>query len=155
VEIANYLAKVSEGEMTEKTSKRIIAMNSICNDLERIGDIFFQISKTIEQKDEKKIYFLPEQRNSLMEMFELIDKAFEVMVKNLNADWDVVTMDEATSLENAINKKRDEMRKEYLENMYKEGFNMESGMIFSNLFSNLEKVGDHIINVTEAVTGQI
>jgi hypothetical protein len=32
---------------------------------------------------------------------------------------------------------------------------MESGMIFSNLFSNCEKVGDHVINVSEAIAGMI
>jgi phosphate:Na+ symporter len=155
IEVANYLAKVSEGEMTEKASMRVRAMNSIVNDLERIGDIFYQISKTIERKDDKKIYFIPEQRNSLMDMFKLVDNAFEVMVNNLNADWDIVSIDEANLKENAINNKRDEMRKEHFENMQKKDFNMESGMIFSNLFSNLEKVGDHVINVTEAITGQI
>jgi len=155
IEVATYLAKVSEGEMTEKTSMRVRAMNSIVNDLERIGDIFFQISKTIESKDEKKIYFIPEQRNSLLNMFKLLDKSFDVMVENLNADWDGVSVDKANQCENAINKKRDEMRKEHFDNINKKDANMESGMIFSNLFSNCEKVGDHVINVTEAITGQI
>jgi len=155
IEVANYLSKVSEGEMTEKASMRVRAMNSIVNDLERIGDIFYQISKTIERKDNQKIYFIPEQRNSLMGMFKLIDESFEVMIENLNDDWDNVNIEEALVKENAINNKRDQMRNEYFENMQKKGFNIESGMIFSNLFSNLEKVGDHIINVTEAITGQI
>ena len=155
IEVATYLAKVSEGEMTEKTSMRVRAMNSIVNDLERIGDIFFQISKTIESKDEKKIYFIPEQRNSLLEMFKLVDKSFDVMVDNLNADWGGVSVELANQCENAINKKRDEMRKEHFDNINKKDANMESGMIFSNLFSNCEKVGDHVINVTEAITGMI
>ena len=51
VEVANYLNKISEGELSPETSSRIRGMNSIVNDLERIGDIYFQISKAIERKN--------------------------------------------------------------------------------------------------------
>lgn len=155
IEVANYLAKVSEGEMSEETAIRVRSMNAIVNDLERIGDIFYQVSKAIERKDEQKVYFLPEQRDSLMEIFGLVDEAFVTMAENLNADWDGVTIDKAADIENKINKKRNEMRKEHLLNLGKKDFNMESGMVFSNMFSSCEKVGDHIINVTEAIVGKI
>ncbi|MEO9532340.1 MAG: Na/Pi cotransporter family protein [Crocinitomicaceae bacterium] len=155
IEVANYLAKVSEGEMSEETSIRVRSMNAIVNDLERIGDIFYQMSKAIERKDEKKAYFLPEQRESLMEMFSLVDEAFVTMVENLNADWEGVTIDKAAENEAAINKKRNELRKAHLQNLGSTNFDMESGMVFSNLFSSCEKVGDHIINVTEAIVGRI
>ena len=155
VEVATYLAKVSEGEMSEETAERVRAMNSIVNDLERIGDIFYQMSKAIERKDEHKIWFIPEQRTSLMEMFKLVDKAFETMIDNLRADWSQVKLDPAQAIEHEINHKRDEMRKEHLRNVGKRDFNMQSGMIFNNLFSSCEKVGDHIINVTEAITGRV
>lgn len=155
IEVATYLAKVSEGEMSEETAERVRSMNSIVNDLERIGDIFYQMSKAIERKDEQKIWFIPEQRDSLQEMLELVDNAFAIMVENLNSDWGGVSIDPANEAEHTINKKRDEMRAEHLENLGKSDFNMESGMIFSNLFSSCEKVGDHIINVSEAITGKI
>jgi phosphate:Na+ symporter len=155
IEVANYLAKVSSGDMTEETATRIRQMNSIVNDLERIGDIFFQMSKAIERKDLEKVYFLPEQRTNLLEMFKLIDNAFDVMIKNLKADWTHVTYNEALEIEELINEKRDEMRGQHFENMNVEGFNMNSGMIYNNLFSSCEKIGDHIINVTEAIAGNI
>lgn len=155
IEVANYLAKVSEGEMSEDTAIRVRSMNAIVNDLERIGDIFYQVSKAIERKDEQKVYFLPEQRDSLLEIFGLVDEAFETMVENLNAEWEVVTIEKAASIETRINKKRNEMRKEHLQNLGTKDFNMESGMVFSNMFSSCEKVGDHIINVTEAIVGKI
>lgn len=155
IEVATYLAKVSEGEMSEETAERVRSMNSIVNDLERIGDIFYQMSKAIERKDEDKVWFIPEQRESLQEMLELVDNAFEIMVENLHSDWGGVSIDPANAAENSINKKRDKMRAEHLENLGNSDFNMQSGMIFSNLFSSCEKVGDHIINVTEAITGKI
>jgi phosphate:Na+ symporter len=57
IEVAKYLNKVSEGELTEQNSAEIRGLNSITNDLERIGDIFYQMSKTIEKKADDKIWF--------------------------------------------------------------------------------------------------
>jgi len=36
-----------------------------------------------------------------------------------------------------------------------EDYNINSGMVYNNIFSNLEKVGDHIINITESIVGEI
>ncbi|MDX1446875.1 Na/Pi cotransporter family protein [Lishizhenia sp.] len=155
IEIANYLNKVSEGEMTEEASKRVRGMNSIANDLERIGDIFFQISKTLERKDVEKIWFSPTQRTNLQEMFKLIDEAFEVMTNNLNAHKDSVSIIDANNAEIKINNKRNELRNEYLKNMEDPEFNIQSGMIYNDIFYSCEKIGDHIINVTEAIVGEI
>jgi phosphate:Na+ symporter len=56
IEVANYLDKVSTQEISPEVSSQIRSMLSITNDLERIGDIYYQMSKTIERKDEKNIF---------------------------------------------------------------------------------------------------
>jgi phosphate:Na+ symporter len=155
IEVATYLSKVSEGEMSEETAENVRSMNSIANDLERIGDIFYQMSKTIEKKDENKIWFLPEQRVALIQLFILVDQAFKIMIQNLNDDWKNVSIHAANEIEMAINKKRDEMRESHLSNMGSIDFSMEKGMIYNDLFASCEKIGDHIINVSEAITGKI
>lgn len=155
IEIANFLNKVSEGGMTEATSKKVRAMNSIANDLERIGDIFYQMSKTIERKETEKIWFSPEQRESLQGMFAIVDKAFVIMNENLSIESEGVSLTKAKEQEGRINAKRDEMRQEYLKSMEATDFNIRSGMIYNDLFSSCEKIGDHIINVSEALAGEI
>ena len=52
IEIADYLLKVSEGELSETSSRRLRSMLSIINELERIGDVLFQMSKNLEKKIE-------------------------------------------------------------------------------------------------------
>jgi phosphate:Na+ symporter len=155
IEVAQYLNKVSEVELTQENSKEIRALNSITNDLERVGDIFFQISKGIERKDRDKAWFSPEQRQSLLEMLDLVDNAFEVMNSNLSLDSEKVSLVEADSMEDKINQKRNELRNAHLANMESPEYNIKSGMIYNDLFSSLEKVGDHLINVTEALIGKI
>jgi phosphate:Na+ symporter len=156
VEVANYLNKISEGELSEETAARIRGMNSIVNDLERIGDIYFQISKSLERKSDEKIWFTPEQRNNLGDMFDLVDKAFEEMILNLNKNSGSVSLDKAREIENEIDRKRDELRKDYFDNLSKsDELHLRGGLIYNDIFASLEKVGDHIINVSEGVVGKI
>ena len=155
VEVANYLDQVSTQEISPEVSTQIRSMLSITNDLERIGDIYYQISKTIERKDDQKIYFLPEQRDNLNNMLDTIEKAFEVMNKNLNAEFGHINIDPAVKAEREINQLRNQLKRSYLENAEKGEYKFQSGILYNDIFSSCEKIGDHIINVSEAVAGEL
>lgn len=156
VEVANYLNTVSSGSLSIDLAVRIRGMNSMANDLERIGDIFYQIGKGFERKYENKIEFTPLQNDRLREMFDLVDEAFEVMSKNLNKHIAEVTLDEAKQIEDKINQKRDQISREYYDSLSNNGeLDIESGILYNNIFASLERIGDHIINVTEALVGKV
>ncbi len=152
IEIADYLGKTAQMEMSPEASTRMRGMLNITTDLERIGDIFFQISKTLEKKDSDKVYLTPEQRNGLNSMLKIVDTAFDVMNENLNSEYGSISMDKAIAREREIDQMRDQLREEQ-HRQIGTGTNIENGMVFSNLFYSLEKVGDHIINVSEHVAG--
>jgi len=153
VEIADYLAKASQGEMSDSASVKVRSMISMINDMERIGDICYQLSITIERKNEQKTSFTPEIRTSLEEMMSAVQNALEIMSGNLTSDYSQVTITDANEAEIIINKMRDRLRKEYLQKIEKGEFKIQTGMIYNNLIHSLEKVGDHVHNITEAITG--
>lgn len=153
-DVADYLAKISEGEMSENSSLKIRGMLSIVGDLERIGDIYYQMSKGIERKIEQKVWFTPDQRNNILEMFEMVEAALNTMNGNLADSYSSVSLDKAKELEMALNKYRKALRKEHYENVEKGEYNFQSAAVYSDLFNSLEKVGDHAINVTEGITGE-
>ena len=155
IEVANYLDKVATQEISPEVSSQIRSMLSITNDLERIGDIYYQMSKTIERKDDNKIYFLPEQRDNLNKILDIVEKAFSIMNNNLNAEYGHIIIDDAKKVEVEINRKRNELRKSYLEQAEKGEYKFQPGIMYNDLFSSCEKIGDHIINVSEAVAGEI
>ena len=77
------------------------------------------------------------------------------MNKNLATDhYDEVNKDDAMEIERDINKYRNNLRKNNLSSLGVDGYDVQSAMIYNNIFSSLEKVGDHIINVSEAVAGE-
>lgn len=155
VEVATYLGKTATLEMTEEGSIRMRSMLSITNDLERIGDIYYQMSKALEKKETEKRYFTPEQRDGLNKMNKLVSESFEIMNENLNSGYGTTSMENAKEKEREINQLRNILKKKHHESLKDKEYNMQSALIYSNLFSSYEKVGDHIINVSEAVAGEI
>jgi phosphate:Na+ symporter len=148
LEVANYLLKVSEGTLTEEASRKVRSMLSIVNDLETIGDIYYQISKSIERKVAEKLYFTPEQRANVIQMMKILDEGFDVMVENLHLDTEQVDLEKAIQIENKLNALRDELKSEHLQSVEKGNYHVKSGMIYGELYSACEKIGDHVMNIS-------
>ena len=140
--------------MSENSSLKIRGMLSIVGDLERIGDIYYQMSKVIERKVENKIWFTPDQRSHVLDLFEMVESALTTMNENLNSSYSSVAMDKAKELELAINIYRKALRKEHYVSVERGDYSFQSAAVYSDLFNSLEKVGDHAINVTEGITGE-
>ena len=155
IEITDYLGQTARLEMSDEASSQMRGMLNITTDLERIGDIFFQMSKVLEKKDNDKNYFTPEQRDGINKMIGLTEEAFDIMNENLKSEYGSISMDKANAKEKEINNLRDRLRRKHIENIEKDDFNMNNALVYTNIFASFEKVGDHIINVSEAVAGEI
>ena len=156
IEIANYCARLSRMELSNLASERVRAILSISNNLESLGDVFYKMSAAIERKNAAKIWFTPDQRINLLEMFDLTNKALTNMLNNLEKDEsEEIDLDYAKDLERRLNRMRNNLKHEYIRSVESGNYNMRNGSVYSDLFSSLEKAGDHIINVSEALVGEV
>jgi len=153
IEIADYLAKASQGELSDSASIKVRSMISIINDMERIGDICYQMSIEIDRKKNQNVTFLPEMSTQLDEMVDIVSETLNLMYQNLKTHYTQVSIDEADRLEIIVNKTRNKIRKYYLQRVEKGEIKIQAGMIYINLIHSLEKIGDHVFNITEAITG--
>lgn len=155
VEIAEYLVNISENaNLSIETVRKIRNMQSMISDLERIGDIYFQISKTIERMLDDSQELPPEALEELREMLDAIHNALLIMKDNVNGSTRDVRLGDAIKAEEIINALRDKLRNQHYERLENGSYTVKSGINYIDVLNRLEKIGDHIINVSEAASGK-
>lgn len=73
------------------------------------------------------------------------------MLHNLEQDYSEINLGQAYEAEDNINKFRNKLRKQHLKNVEEEKYKYQAGVIYNDLFSEAEKLGDYIINVSEDI----
>lgn len=151
VEIATYLTKVSEGELSIEGSKRIKAMLNVISDIESIADSCFNLAKTLIRMSDWKVRFNDEQKNNINKMFEMVSEALTEMQINIEKGYKNLDISAALDIEEKVNQYRNKLKKAHLKYIEKKAYSYQSGIIYNDLFSESEKLADYVINVSEAI----
>lgn len=151
IEIGKFLTRVAEGGVSQQSSQLISSMLRIVDNLESVGDSIYQIAATRRNKRQDAVHFDDHLNQNLQGMTELVQKALDVMDKNLNSDYGNVDIAEAEAAEAAINQYRDKLRAEHLESLKTHAYDYAIGNAYSSLYALYEKTGDYIINISQAI----
>ena len=154
LEVSDYLTRISSTTLSDEATRRIRSMHSIINDLERMGDLYYQMSKTFEDMMELEVA-LP--KDAIMEISEYLDvllNAIKLMRENMEVSNGDVDLEMAIELENEINATRDKMKERHYQRLEQGIYTSQAGVIFLDFITRLEKIGDHIFNVQEALAGK-
>ncbi len=155
IEINEYITALNRQEISGPTSRKLSNYLNISNDLERAADIIYQLSKSIELKIKQRQYFLPEQRSSILQMLALVEDAIDEMVKNLSLNSSAgIDLQRAVDIEKSINQNRNILRDENYNRLGEEYYDVKTALLYINLVTRLERIGDHVLNVSEAIADQ-
>jgi len=154
-EIANYLTSVSEGELSISGARRVRTLLKISDNIESLADASFNLSKNISRKQRKKIWFTPEQRASIHEMFVLIDdnyaKTMELLCDDTHDKFDI---SDIIDIELQINALRTKLKKENNQNLKDKKYSYSASVVYIDMITICETLGDHLINIAEAIKYQ-
>jgi phosphate:Na+ symporter len=150
-DIANYLTKISEGELSIQGARRVRTMLKISDNIESLADGSYNLSQAIVRKTKKKLWFTPEQRNDILEMFKLVDKGFDLTMEVLSHEDDKIDLSLAKENEAKINELRNEIRKQNAINLEENKYTYQASVIYMDLINICEIIGDHLMNINEAI----
>ena len=152
-EIAAFLNAVSEGDISEETSRKIKAMYKIIGELESLGDSGESISRILSRRNIHKKAFDAETIKKLEDMAATVDSAYGSMIDNLNAahKGELDEISNAYNAEDRINNLRDNLRDTEIEEIEGGGKNYQTSVYYMDIVSELEKMGDFMINISQTL----
>ena len=148
-EIATYLNDVSKNEISEEAKERIKAMYKIIGEMESLGDSGESIGRILKRKNIHGKAFDKPLLDRLNKMMDLVQKGYDVMVENLKND-NLKDITNAENCEYNINEYRNYMREEHIVNIENNNYNYLTGVYYVDVLSELEKIGDFLINISQA-----
>src|SRR5699024_4246109 len=94
-----------------------------------------------------------EAKNDLNEMFELTNKALKAAIDALT-DRSREKFLKVVKYENEIDQMEKVFRKKHIIRLNQGICSPSSGMVYVDILSNLERIGDHALNIAEEVIGE-
>jgi phosphate:Na+ symporter len=151
--ITDYLVDLATSSLSEHESEEHSMLIDTVRDIERIGDHFENIIELIEYQQANKVKMTNTAMEDLEVMFNLtvstVEEALQALdQKNLDSARAVVTK------EDEIDRMERTLRKQHILRMNEGQCTGQAGIVFVDIISNLERIGDHAVNIAEYVLGE-
>lgn len=152
VSVSNYLVKLSECELNENESHSVSELLNFVTEFERIGDYVVNVVERSGEVKDKNIVFSDSAKKELV----LLDKAINEILELTHRSFvysDIKTALHIEPLEEVIDMMCDTLRSKHIKRLKNGQCNIESGIVFLEILTNLERISDHCSNVAAHIVG--
>lgn len=149
-EITRYLAMLSRTPLSDDEYNSITDLVSTVNDMERVGDHAINILELAEYKNEHQLPFSNIAIKELTEMSSKVQETFDLAVYSF-LHWDKPSAEKIVKHEEEIDMMEEKLRLNHIKRLNEGSCNPSSGVVFLDLLTNLERVGDHSFNIASYV----
>ncbi len=150
-EITDYLVDVNQRQLPVSDSLKIGGLFHVVNDIERIGDHAENIADAAVRMKEENNTFSKKATKEIQDMFEK-DMRILACALEMFENEDRSHMREIRAIEEEVDQMEIDLQNSHIRRMAKGKCSPESGLIFTDLVTGLERVADHATNIAFALT---
>ena len=149
-EISRYVSKLISFETNEQGSAVVSSFFAISGNIERIGDHADNLAGYTRLLVNKDIRF---SQAALAAVGDMRDVALEAISSLLHHEaGDPVWLADVAQMEQRIDDMTDQFRRDQLDRMRSGVCNEEACIIYSELLTDFERIGDHVLNIAQELT---
>lgn len=146
--ISEYIVSLMSTEMNTEDSKKINGYYAIISNLERIGDHATNLAEYADDMKKWELKFSDNVLEELGEMKKQCMNSLENVKVNDNSDIDGV-LKQAVVMEQKTDDMRDKYFKKQMQRLKKGKCKPQSGIVFSEVLTDFERIGDHVLNIAQ------
>ncbi|MDO4758141.1 MAG: Na/Pi cotransporter family protein [Rikenellaceae bacterium] len=150
-EISAFLNALPQENLSEETRTETKRIYKIIGELESLGDSGEAISRILSRRNSHGKSFTDKNIEKIGRMLDLIDKAYKIMIDNLSVkEFTQENLRMAVDCEIEINEMRNTLREEKILRIEKNEVDYQSSVYYMDIISEIERMGDFMINISEA-----
>lgn len=151
-EITTCLVDVKGLDLDERDTRLVGSLFHVVNDMERVGDHAQNILEAAQLRHEEDIKFSPKAIQELDTLSGMVSGQLELAMKNFReqlsgpAAYAVVE-----KIEQQIDDMTEALRQHHVDRLKQHKCSAKNGMIYLDILTNLERIGDHAENIATSV----
>ena len=149
-EISRYVSKLISFETNEQGSAVVSSFFAISGNIERIGDHADNLAGYTRLLVNKDIHFSQAAQNAVASMRDVALEAISSLLHHEAGD--PVWLADVAQMEQRIDDMTDQFRRDQLDRMRSGVCNEEACILYSELLTDFERIGDHVLNIAQELT---
>lgn len=151
VQTTQYLLRCTAGGISDQAMARVTVMIRVVAEFEDMCDRGYRLVMLAERKHRKKRTLPPEVFQQIRDFSQVLLQFMDFAASRLTRGVVAADMETAYQLENSIDSFRQRLRKESVRRMQGNGEIIKSEMLYIDILNNMEVIGDHSLNVLQAL----
>ncbi|MEZ2648864.1 Na/Pi cotransporter family protein [Bacillus wiedmannii] len=151
--ITEYLVLLSEKPLSPSDSEKHSVLAGVVGDIERVGDHVENLVELVDFQISNHVSLSDEALAELNEMLELTISTLQDAVEALT-NFDTELAQTVIAKERKIDQMERVLRKRHVLRLNERSCSGDASIIFVDMVSNLERIGDHAVNIADGVLGE-
>jgi len=151
--ITEYLVLLSEKPLSPTDSEKHSVLAGVVGDIERVGDHVENLVELVDFQISNRVSLSDEALAELNEMLELTISTLQDAVEALT-NFDTELAQTVIAKERKIDQMERVLRKRHVLRLNERSCSGDASIIFVDMVSNLERIGDHAVNIADGVLGE-
>ncbi|MCX2826273.1 Na/Pi cotransporter family protein [Bacillus pseudomycoides] len=151
--IMEYLVLLSEKPLSPMDSEKHSVLASVVGDIERVGDHVENVVELVDSQISNRVTLSDEAMAELNEMLELTISTLQDAIGALT-NFDTELAQTVITKERKIDQMERVLRKRHVLRLNERSCSGDASIIFIDMVSNLERIGDHAVNIADGVLGE-